>query len=85
MYSKMLRKIQFVVFGRSNIKFELKILQYIPRIHVKFFARTCVPTPPNGYQKFWNYAHFSSFSSQIYKTLKFFRAMNFCRTEKFNI
>ena len=43
------------------------------------------PIYQNFAQKFWWYAHFSSFSSQFPKISNFFRAMNFCRTETLSI
>ena len=45
-------------FCRSNIKFELEILLYIPRKRVKYLARARASTLQNEGQKFRNFAHF---------------------------
>ena len=50
-----MRKTKFVVFGRSNIKFELEILQDISRTRVEYLVRARTPTLPNEAQKFLSY------------------------------
>ena len=82
---KTLQKIKIVVFGPSNIKNELRILQYIPKTRVKYLMRARAPTPLNDIQKFRDFAHFSSFFSQIYQISNLFRGINFYRTETLNI
>ena len=81
----MLLKIKFVVFDPSNIKNELKILQYIPKTRAKYVIRARAPTPLNETQKFRDFAHFSSFFSQIYQISNLFRGTNFYRTETLSI
>ena len=78
-------KIKIVVFGSSNIKNELRILQYIPKTHVKYLMRARAPTPLNDIQKFRYFAHFSSFFSQIYQISNLFTGVNFYRTETLSI
>ena len=82
--SKRLGKIKFVVCGRSNIKIEIWVLQYIPRKHVKYiyWMTMCTLTYQNFAPKFLRYAHFSSFSSEIYQISNFLKAINFCRIER---
>ena len=81
----MLLKIKFVVFDPSNIKNELKILQYIPKTREKYLIRARAPTSLNEIQKFRDFAHFSSFFSQIYQISNLFRGINFYRTETLSI
>ena len=52
-------KIGFVVFGRSNMKNEIWLLQYISREQVKYWMPIWDPTPQNCAQKFKWYAFFS--------------------------
>ena len=81
----MLLKIKFVVFDPSNIKNELKILQYIPKTCEKYVIRARAPTLLNETQKFRDFAHFSSFFSEIYQISNLFRGTNFYRTETLSI
>jgi len=55
----MLGEIVFVVFGRSNIKYEIWILQYIPRKHVKYLARAREVTLQKFCCEISGYAHLS--------------------------
>ena len=76
---KKLLEIEFVVFGPSNIKNVLKILQYIRKTHAKYLVRARALIFLNDAQKFRDYADFSSFFSQIHKISNVFRGINFYR------
>ena len=74
--SKRVGEIGFVVFGRSNIKNEIWILQYIPRKRVKYLARARALTSKFA-QKFRGMLIWAYFL----KISNFCTAVNFCRIE----
>ena len=71
------KKLGVVAFGRSNIKNEIWILQYILRKRVKYLARARALTPQNFAQKFRGMLIWAYFL----KISNFCTLINFCRIE----